>query len=215
MSATAITAKEVQAFVDACVLMKSTHSHFQMLFGLSREEDFKLLDGIAPIFFGDLSALLKEKLILQVCVITDPERTSGKENHTIKFFINNADFSNDPSKLAKLRDLSDAIHVFRDKVKPARDKIISHRDRQTILDRKSLGAASEKEWEQFWENLDQFIAILSEHLTDHRIVLSDVGMLTDTNSLIKQLRHGSYFDEMLHGNNSAARDKCIKVAFKE
>jgi hypothetical protein len=39
-----------------------------------------------------------EDLILQICKITDPEESMGRTNLTIKFLINNSDFSTAPSE---------------------------------------------------------------------------------------------------------------------
>jgi hypothetical protein len=40
---------------------------------------------------------------------------------------------------------------------PARNKLISHSDRKSILDGFALGGAAEDEWDAFWRNLEEFV----------------------------------------------------------
>src|SRR5579864_4384963 len=209
----AVSKEEIEAFKNFCVLMRGTYEHIRKL--SDDEGGRNLLHRAAPIFFGDLNRILIEMLILEVCRITDPASAGKFDNHTVEFLAKNADFSSAPESAARLRELCDAINMFRDKLKPARDKRISHLNRQTVRDRITLGAASDGEWNNFWLNLQEFLSIIYERYVGSPMKLNDVGLLSDIDGLFKQLRNGAYFDKMLHGADPVARDKCIKAAFGE
>jgi AbiU2 len=105
----------------------------------------------AGMFFGDLNQMLKEYIILQACKITDPAHdVHNNDNHTIAFLLERYDFSSDPSISKRLTDLLASIRAFRDKLRSARNKLISHLDRDTILAGRPLGVATDEDWNQFW-----------------------------------------------------------------
>jgi AbiU2 len=119
-------------------------------------------ENIAPNALGYLASALKEHVILQVCKLSDPLRDHrGNENLSIQFFVKHAEFS-DPVAKHKLERLAEKLETFGKKLRPARDKIISHFDRKTIHDGKPLGAAEPEEWKGYWFDLEQFVEILYE-----------------------------------------------------
>ena len=73
-------------------------------------------------------------MILQVCKITDAARDFRKnDNHTIAFLLQHYDFSGDPATTQRLAQLDARLQAFRQKLLPARNKFISHSDRDAIL----------------------------------------------------------------------------------
>jgi hypothetical protein len=97
-----VTRRDVKKFIDYCVILRAFWTHYQTIFegsDLQRE----LLQNTAHKFFSDLSHLLIEHLILQICKLTDPEMTMGKRNLTIPFLVNNGDFAATPRDMAKLK----------------------------------------------------------------------------------------------------------------
>jgi hypothetical protein len=152
-SGTIATKEDVQAFADSCVLLRSQWEHFRRLFegsDLKRE----LLQTTAPTFFGDLHRLFVEHLVQHICRLTDGAQTMGRKNLTAKFLIEHSDFSNAPATLDKLRRISASIDGFRDLILKARNRFISH------LDRDPLGAASQDKWRPFWLDLQDFLEIM-------------------------------------------------------
>jgi hypothetical protein len=114
----------------------------------------------APNALGYLASTLKEHVILQVCKLSDPLKDHrGNENLSIQFFVQHAYFG-DPIAKRKLESLGEKLEVFGRKLRPARDKIISHFDRKTIHDGEPLGGADPGEWSKYWSNLDQFVEML-------------------------------------------------------
>ena len=134
-----VTKGDVQAFCDVCVPMRSIWQHFHILFE-GTDSQQRLLQSIAPMLFGDINKLLIEHIILQICKITDPEESRGLKNLTIEFLVKNSDFSSAQGDLGKLKTLSTSIHEFRNKIVPARNKLIGHLDRVAVLKGEPLGA---------------------------------------------------------------------------
>jgi AbiU2 len=160
-----VSKDDVDAFCGFCVSLRSIWRHYQILFegtDLQRE----LLQNIAPTVFGDFNKLLIEHLILQICKITDPEKSFERQNLTVKFLVHNSDFSTAPGETEKLNRLSDRMHVFRAKIVPARNRLIGHLDRESVLLGQPLGGAQPNEWNEFWLDLQEFLYIMHKHYVD-------------------------------------------------
>ena len=185
---TTVTKADVEAFCDVCVPMRSIWKHFQILFE-GTESQRQLLQNIAPIFFGDLNKLLIEHLILQICKITDPEDSRGHKNITVEFLVKNSDFSDVPEELGKLEKLSLDMHHFRTKIVPARNKLIGHLDRDSVLQDQPLGAADQNEWNQFWLDLQDFLNIMHKRYVDRsgQFYLNGIGYLSDADILVNAI----------------------------
>ncbi len=152
----------------------------------------------APTFFGDLNRVFIEYMILQVCKITDPARDFRKnDNHTIAFLIQHYDFSADPVTLQLLVQLDASLQAFREKLLPARNKLISHSDRDAILAGQVLGAVTISEWDEFWLNLQEVVCIIYEKVFGTTFYINGVAMLSDADGLLKALKHGACFDQLL------------------
>jgi hypothetical protein len=184
-------------------------------FYLKREATFaaNFYKKTANRFFGDLNQILVEHLILQVCRITDPEETSGKKNLTIEFFINNSNFSNTDKELQELQRLAASIHMFREKIVTARNKLISHFDRSSVLAGKTLGGTNQELWDAFWRDLEEFINILYKRYVDPNgnFHLSEIALLSDADSLVKAIKESTYFWALWKDKETAW--ECADVAF--
>jgi hypothetical protein len=207
-----VSVADVEAFCTFCVSLRSFWRHYQIVFegtDLQRE----LLQKMAHTFFRDLNQLLVEHLILQICKITDPEESMGRKNLTVKFLLNNSDFSTTPSDLDKLRRLSDNMHQFRAKIVPARNKLIGHLDRESVLLGQPLGGADESEWQHFWLDLQDFLQIIHKRYidADGHFYLNGIGQLSDADSLVKALKESTYFHAIL--NDKTLTKKAADVAF--
>ena len=213
---TAVTTVDVEKFANHCVYMRGVFEHLRTLYEMSDAAEKQLMHDAAPIFFQDLNHILVEYVIQQICKITDPaeQRFKGQVvvNHTVEFFVNNADFSGAPEKLARLKELQAAMARFREKLKPARDKLISHLDREAVIADANLGAAPTEDWEAFWLHLQEFVGILHECYVGHPLQVNAVGMLSDTDTLLRALRHGAHFDAIIHGDDKDLAKRCMQVA---
>ena len=184
--------QDIEIFANYCVFIRSIYLHARELFETSSAADKALMRMTAGTFFGDVNRVLNEYVILQVCKITDPARDKrNNDNHTIAFLLERYDFSNEPSILEPLEELQASMRAFREKLLPARNKLISHLDRDAILAGGPLGAATDEEWNQFWLDLQDFICIVHRKVIGSSFYLNRVAGLSDAGDLLKALRHGS------------------------
>jgi hypothetical protein len=75
--------------------------------------------------------------------------------------------------------LAEKLETFGKKLRPARDKIISHFDRKTIHVGKPLGAAEPEEWKGYWSDLEQFVEILYERYFNTTLDIRAATATTD------------------------------------
>ncbi len=192
MKANVVTEEDVDKFSNFCVYVRSVYEYATNLYEPLDPADSKMLQEVAPIFFGDLRHIIVEYLILQVCKITDPaEDGRGNVNHTVEFFAGNASFGEEPVKIRVLAALAAKMVEFSVKLRPARNKLVSHLDRKAILADKSLGAASNAEWDQFWGNLQTFVHLLCQEYLQQSLWINSAGHTSDVPMLLKTLRLGS------------------------
>jgi len=146
--------EDIAIFADHCVFMRSVYLHGRILFETSTGEDKARMSRAAPTFFGDMNRMFVEYMILQVCKITDPAQDFRKnDNHTISFLLRHYDLSADPATTQRLAQLDARLQAFRQMLLPARNKLISHSDRDAIMAGQALGGAPQSQWDEFWLNL--------------------------------------------------------------
>ena len=206
LSGIVTTKEDVQAFANACVLLRSRWQHFRILFegsDLKRE----LLQTTAPTFFDDLNYLLTEHLVLHICRLTDNAQTMGRKNLTVKFLIEHSDFSATPDMLGKLKRIRASIDAFRQKILPARNRFISHLDLEAVRLDQPLGAVTDAEWNQFWLDLQDFLESMFQHHVgpSEHFCLNDIGMMSDADSLLTTLRNAKLFDAVMDDGEIASR----------
>ena len=184
-----VTADDVTSLCFVCVRLRSVWIHYQALFGIDIPSRDHL--GVAPTFFEDVHYALMMFLIVFVCSITDTEEAiGGKKNLSLKFILQNSDFSQNPHDLTEVTRLSDRIHTFRQKLVPARNKLMSHLDLETMRQGKPLGGVPPSEWNEFWLDLQDLLYILHKHYVDKNgnFYLNAVGQLSDAQQLIQALK---------------------------
>jgi len=138
---------------------------------------------------------------------------SGKRaNLTLDHVLGEADFGS-PALQARAEALRDSIDAFRSKIVPARNRLIGHLDRDAVMAGVPLGGASEADWAQFWDDLDQFLNLVHTRYVDPSgtFHLNDVGMISDADSLVKALKESTYFHLAL--NNNAITQPLADIAF--
>jgi hypothetical protein len=205
--------EDIAIFADHCVFIRSVYLHGKILFESSSDEDKARMTRAAPIFFGDINKMFVEYMILQVCKITDPAQDSRKmDNHTIAFLLQHYDFSGDSATMQRLALLDANLKAFRQKLLPARNKLISHADRDAILAGQVLGGVLKSEWDEFWLNLQDLICIIYEKVLGTRFYINGVAMLSDAHGLLSALKHGACFDQLLGGNDLALSRRCADLA---
>jgi hypothetical protein len=207
-----VSKDDVKAFNSFCVSARAMWAHYHILFeGMDLQRE--LLQSIAGDFFYDLHAMLTQNMILRICQITDPEETMGRKNLTVKFLIKNSDFPTPSIEARELQRLSDSMHAFRAKIAPARNKFISHLDRESVRRDSLLGAASRAEWGQLWTDLEDFLRIMQKRYIDPNghFELNSISLLSDADDLVKALKESAYFHILLADKETTKRS--AEVAF--
>ena len=184
-----VAANDVTAFANSCVYARSLYMHYKAIYEETPLRKNPLRKS-SPYFFGDLGWMFREYIILQVCKLTDPpEDGRGNENLTVKLLTANADFSTDLAGAVELRARAEKIEQFRSQLKPARDEIISHADRKSILVGRPLGAARPDAWRDFWLDLQVFVKLLwKRYLGDDSMYICGIAGPSDAVAMIEALR---------------------------
>jgi hypothetical protein len=188
--------EDIKIFAAQCVFVRSIYLHRKTLFDLSTTEQKEIMSRTARYFFGDLSQMSIEYMILQVCKITDQAKSGGKENLTTEFLLTHYDFTLEPEKAQELKELNEKMRVFREKLRPARNKLISHSDRASIHDGHALGGVPDKEWDEFWFNLQDFVCIIYQKVFGDTMWINSVAGASDADSLLKALKQSACFEQM-------------------
>jgi len=153
------TAKKiVKKFCDHVHWLVRVRHVYKVLF--EDESCWPLIEKTALGFFVDLNRILQEYLLLECAKITDPATTGNNENFTVDTLIGSICWPNDI--LRKLTPLRATTWGFRKHIKTARDKLLAHLDRGTILSDKPLGEFPEGEDRAFFEALQKVCDITHE-----------------------------------------------------
>jgi len=206
---------DIETFANHCVFMWSVYLHGHILYEASSADDKGRMESAAPIFFGDLHQMLVEYTVLQVCKITDPAHDIRRnDNHTIEFLLKHYGLDGDAKVGKRLTELEAAIKDFRGKLLPARNKLISHSDRDAIIAGRPLGAAPQSDWNDFWNNLSELIDLIYQAVLGKSFVLKDVGTPSDADCLLKVLAAAEHFQELLSDKDRAVARRAAELAFR-
>ena len=128
---TAVSQEEVQKFSDHCVYIRSVWVLMMRIWRDSNDNERKLMEGAAPLFFSDVGQFLVEMMIIAACRITDPANAGGgRENFTVELFANS--FASDPATYQQLTALHERMKKLRNKILVARHKLGAHADRDVV-----------------------------------------------------------------------------------
>jgi AbiU2 len=207
---------DIVVFSNHCVFMRSIYLHGKILFEHINAKDRARMTRTAPVLFGDLNRMLVEYLILQVCKITDPARDfRHNDNHTVAFLLQHYDLSSDLANERRLAALDAQLQAFRQKLLPARNKLISHSDRAAVMAGHALGGASNADWENFWRDLEELVGIIHQAIVGDPFQITDVGMLSDADGLLKALKHSECFEQLAHDGHARLTYRCAELALSD
>jgi hypothetical protein len=203
---------DITVFSDNCVFVRSLYLHGKGLFEHSTVKDRQRMEKAAPVFFGDLSRILVEHVVLEVCKMTDPAQDFRKnDNLSVAFLVGHYGLSADARPAALVAKL----HDFRQKVVPARNKIISHADRAAIHAGVNLGSVPDSEWKQFWLDLRDVVSIIHKHAHGTEFDITDVAGLSDVDGLLKDLKHADCFRQIMHEGDGKLVERCAGLALSD
>jgi hypothetical protein len=186
MATAVVTKTDVEKFFVICEDARMCYMHYRALF--EPDDHRTVFDATAPIFFRDISLILKKYLILEVCKLGDPACQHGNVNLSIDFFIKCFDFSTAPTEFDQLKHRATKLRPFIRKLKPARNKLLSHSDRLIITsETRGLGGADTDEWDCFWLDLEAFVEVLCKQYLGGPRPFRD-GAYADARILVEALQ---------------------------
>lgn len=146
-------------FRDECTWVQTCFNTFQALYKGGSKVD-ELLQNTAPVFFEELNKIYVEYWILIVCRITDPSNTKGDDNLTVKYLVEG--LTQHGLISSEITQIACSLDSYRMLVNDARNKLVTHADRDSYLQGNVLGGSSEEAIEQFLLNLQQFNNLVGE-----------------------------------------------------
>jgi len=141
-------------FRDQCIWLRCCYNTYLALYE-SGDCTKKVLQASAPEFFRDLNDILIEYVLLQICKITDPAESAGRKNLTFEGV--NTVLGEDDLMTNEIAEFSCGLSHYRELVKDSRNKLISHLDRETVLNGLTIGEHPEEEVKAFFECLQGYV----------------------------------------------------------
>lgn len=142
----------------------------------------------APHFFLDLNSILIEYCLLQICRLTDPARSCGRENLTVNR-IN--EMLKDEKKLTlEISQASNGIASYRDLIVASRNKIISHADKSAVLKGAALGGHQQEDVSLFFKCLYHYVDEVGNTIGVGPLDFSSTYGSGDVLDLIRYLKAG-------------------------
>ncbi len=178
---------------EQAIILRQTFDTFNFLFSSGPEAD-SILTKSAAWFFHDLNRMMVEYLILLICRLTDPPETAGKTNLTIPWMTKAIceDHCLGQDIKLEIQRLEKCILDYRTLLKPARNKIVSHIDRETYVFQRVIGGHSEKEMRNFFDNLSKYFEEAGNAIGIGPLDFTNSACQGDVHDLLKVLRRGLY-----------------------
>lgn len=146
-------------FREECIWLTNCYNLYKTLYEGGPETD-ALLHRVAPALFLDLNRIVIDHILLQICKITDPAQTGAQQNLTLANLNKHLQALNLYSSEIEL--VSDKLSAYREVIKPARNKLISHLDWKTVRDGQSLAAHAAEEVSHFFAGLFHYTDLVGE-----------------------------------------------------
>jgi|WetSurMetagenome_2_1015567.scaffolds.fasta_scaffold331553_1 hypothetical protein len=189
MDATDKLIKDFETLRDVFVLIRQDYNNYTALFC---EENEVLLTLIAPTFFSDIQEILVRDWNLQVSKIMDKAEVTIKgvlrENLTINLINNQLDkfgLSNQ-----EINNISSEILGYGKLLKPFRDRLGAHFDREACLKGEELGGTSKELLEMFLKNLQKYSDLVGDKIGIGPLDFSCSSCSGDVFDFLKYLRKG-------------------------
>jgi hypothetical protein len=178
---------EIKNFADHCVHIRSVFEYTTRIFRDSTDAERTAMESVAPHFFEDLGQVLGDFAVTSACRVTEPWIDSkGHKNLAVGLFTDALVRSE--TLHGKLTELQKRMEVHYARIEPARNKLTSHADLETIMANKRLGAATWPEWDQFWSDLGEFVSLVHEHVLGKPFEIRAAMVRGDAEILLKKIQ---------------------------
>lgn len=195
--------KLVEKFCGQVVWLLKVRDIFAELF--EDEQSEVLMEKTARSFFVDLGSIMHCYLLLECAKITDRAKTGDKENLTIDNLIESIKWPPDIRK--KLEALRDKTNPFRNRILPARHKLLAHSDKETVLADRTLGEFPEGEEKQFLKTLQRFCDVIYKACFGEVFGQISLAILGDVIDFKGTLEKAVAFDELLSGSSGQEKTR--------
>ena len=176
---------------EQAIELRNIFNTFEYLFD-SDADVGEVLTKSAAFFFHDLNKIMHEYLILFICRLTDPPKTGGKPNLTIPrmtdLLCKKEDI--DPDVIPTIKALDKHIEDYRNLLKDARDKIVSHNDLHTYVSGSALGGHPKEKMIEFFDNIQEYFDLAGNAVGEGPADFSCSPESGDVEDLIQTLKRG-------------------------
>jgi hypothetical protein len=173
------------AFRLESIWLRTVHHSATVLFSSDPEVE-AVLRRTAGAFFTDLNHILIEYWILIVCRITDPAQTSRRDNLTVKQLLKQLEQLG--ALTVDIESAATELQKYRDVLNDARNRAVSHADKDTFLNPKLLGAHSAADVQSFLLHLQLFNDLVGEALGEGPLDFSSAASAGDALDLLQVLK---------------------------
>jgi len=205
---------------------------YKVLFEDEQRRCQTLMEKTASSFFADLNKILHEYLLLECAKITDWATTLGNDNFTVDQLLENICWPTDKVIVEKLislpnenKDIQKELtslqaitKEFRTYIKPARNKLLAHLDREAVLSGLPLGEFPEGEDKRFFEALQKICNITHEACFGHIYGEMSAVAAGDVINFRRTLEYAVAFKNALSessGENEVWLLSCLQKAGQE
>lgn len=177
-----------KAFRAESIWLRSIFDVTYALFSSGAEVD-SLLKRTAPLFFFDLNQILVEYWILVVSRITDPAQTGKRENLTVALLLTQLDRLE--LCTPEIKAAANGLKSYGDLLKNARNRAVSHADKETFLNPALLGDHQESQVTSFLESLQRFNDLVGIALDEGPLDFRSTYGAGDVFDLLRALRNST------------------------
>lgn len=175
------------ALREQCIIIKRNFDTYNGLF-FSGHDD--LLKTVAVIFFNDIAQIFQRDWLLQVTKIMDPAKVNIgdqiRRNISIKLINTHL------RKLNLLTDemdrLSKNIFAYGQLLKPLRNRMLAHIDRESHFSKQVLGETTKDELDKFIIHQQQYCDLVGIALGEGPLDFSGSGCSGDVYDLLETLK---------------------------
>ncbi|MFN3314668.1 MAG: hypothetical protein ACK46Q_14550 [Hyphomonas sp.] len=151
------TREKFEALREQAIWLRHCFNVQERLFASAPETD-RILVGVAPAFFVDLSNILNDYLVILITKITDRAESLGAQNLTT-IQINQC-LESESLMTAEIQAASNALSDYGNILRAARNKLIAHADLNSVMNDVRLGAHRPEEMYQFFEDLQLYFDLV-------------------------------------------------------
>jgi len=155
------TAKEIEALTESFLALRERFSWIANCWAMYRTlyesgpKTDDLMRQSAAWFFHDFNIIIIDYLIIEICKVTDRSKTMGRDNLTVENLWDQLCAANliKPGD-AEISGAYEKVKKYRDVIKDARNRLIAHFDKETVLKGEGVGGHDANEVYAFFDNLE-------------------------------------------------------------